>query len=36
LEGGFAMLVAVIALAVVFDFINGFHDTVNATATVVG
>jgi PiT family inorganic phosphate transporter len=35
LEGGFAMLVAVIVLAVVFDFINGFHDTANAIATVV-
>ena len=27
------MLVAVIALAVVFDYINGFHDTANAIAT---
>jgi PiT family inorganic phosphate transporter len=35
LEGGFAMLVVVIVLAVVFDFINGFHDTANAIATVV-
>src|SRR5262245_9641427 len=29
------MLMAVIVLAVVFDFINGFHDTANAIATVV-
>ncbi len=28
-------LVTVIALAVVFDFINGFHDTANAVATVI-
>src|SRR5215204_6933564 len=27
------MLVAVVALAVVFDYINGFHDTANAIAT---
>ncbi|MDH4142222.1 MAG: inorganic phosphate transporter, partial [Chloroflexota bacterium] len=26
-------LVLVIALAVVFDYINGFHDTANAIAT---
>ncbi len=26
-------LVVVIALAVVFDYINGFHDTANAIAT---
>ncbi|MFO0985736.1 MAG: inorganic phosphate transporter, partial [Planctomycetota bacterium] len=30
-----ALLVLVIVLAVVFDFINGFHDTANAIATVV-
>jgi PiT family inorganic phosphate transporter len=29
------LLVTLIALAVVFDFINGFHDTANAIATVV-
>ena len=28
-------MVALIALAVVFDFINGFHDTANAVATVI-
>src|SRR5215213_449015 len=31
----FALLVLVIALALVFDYINGFHDTANAVATVV-
>ncbi len=31
----FVLLVAVIVLAVVFDYINGFHDTANAIATVV-
>ncbi|HEV8632956.1 MAG TPA: inorganic phosphate transporter [Chloroflexota bacterium] len=35
MEGSFALLLVVIALAVVFDFINGFHDTANAIATVV-
>jgi PiT family inorganic phosphate transporter len=29
----FFLLVCVIALAVIFDFINGFHDTANAIAT---
>src|SRR5215212_4214932 len=32
-EGVTLMLVAVIVLAVVFDYINGFHDTANAIAT---
>src|SRR6187399_342634 len=31
----FAPLVVVIVLAVAFDFINGFHDTANAVATVI-
>jgi PiT family inorganic phosphate transporter len=31
----FYLLLAVIALAVIFDFINGFHDSANAIATVV-
>ena len=35
MELGFALLLATVALAVVFDFINGFHDTANAIATVV-
>ncbi len=33
MEGITFMLVAVVALAVVFDYINGFHDTANAIAT---
>jgi PiT family inorganic phosphate transporter len=32
---GLAPLVVVVVLAVVFDFINGFHDTANAVATVI-
>ncbi len=28
-------LVSIIALALIFDFINGFHDSANAIATVV-
>src|SRR2546423_105581 len=31
----FALLVLVVVLALVFDYINGFHDTANAVATVV-
>jgi PiT family inorganic phosphate transporter len=34
-DGAFLMLALVIILAVSFDFINGFHDTANAIATVV-
>ncbi len=34
-ESSFTVLVAVIGVAVVFDFINGFHDAANAIATVV-
>ena len=33
MEGITFMLVAVVALAIVFDYINGFHDTANAIAT---
>jgi PiT family inorganic phosphate transporter len=33
MEGLTLMLVAVVALALVFDYINGFHDTANAIAT---
>ncbi|MFL5776091.1 MAG: inorganic phosphate transporter, partial [Chloroflexota bacterium] len=29
------LLIVVLALAVIFDYINGFHDTANAVATVV-
>jgi len=32
-DGALVALVVVIALAVVFDYINGFHDTANAIAT---
>src|SRR5271154_2659898 len=32
---GFALLAFVVVLSVVFDYINGFHDTANAIATVV-
>ncbi|MEX1073060.1 MAG: inorganic phosphate transporter [Chloroflexota bacterium] len=32
-EGFTAILIAVLALAIVFDYINGFHDTANAIAT---
>lgn len=35
MASGFAILVLVVVLAVVFDYINGFHDTANAIATVV-
>src|SRR5437868_5939288 len=31
----FAVLVLVVLLALAFDYINGFHDTANAVATVV-
>src|ERR1035437_8848263 len=31
----FILLIVIVALALVFDFINGFHDTANAIATVV-
>src|SRR6185295_12474594 len=34
-DGFTPLLLALIALAVVFDFINGFHDTANAVATVI-
>ncbi|HSK51911.1 MAG TPA: inorganic phosphate transporter [Clostridia bacterium] len=33
MEGVTLMLVVVVALAIVFDYINGFHDTANAIAT---
>ena len=32
---GFGLLIAVVVIAVIFDYINGFHDTANAIATVV-
>lgn len=35
MPSAFIALVVVVVLAIVFDFINGFHDTANAIATVV-
>jgi PiT family inorganic phosphate transporter len=35
MDSVFLLLVIVVALALVFDYINGFHDTANAVATVV-
>lgn len=35
MDTGFVILVAIIVLGLVFDFVNGFHDTANAIATVV-
>jgi PiT family inorganic phosphate transporter len=35
MESGLILLIVTVALALVFDFINGFHDSANAIATVV-
>ena len=35
MDSAFYMLAAVVVLAILFDYINGFHDTANAIATVV-
>jgi PiT family inorganic phosphate transporter len=35
MDSALALLIAVIVIAVVFDYINGFHDAANAIATVV-
>ena len=35
MDSTFAMLVTVLVVALIFDYINGFHDTANAVATVV-
>src|SRR5918993_97513 len=35
MESEFVILLAVIALALIFDYVNGFHDPANAIATVV-
>jgi PiT family inorganic phosphate transporter len=35
MHDGFFLLVAVIVIALIFDYINGFHDTANSIATVV-
>src|SRR4051794_41634069 len=35
MDSAFLLLLLVIALALAFDYINGFHDTANAVATVI-
>src|SRR5438093_4703653 len=35
MDSALALLVLVVLLALAFDYINGFHDTANAVATVV-
>src|SRR3954464_6544284 len=35
MDRGFVLLLVVIVLGLAFDFVNGFHDTANAIATVV-
>jgi PiT family inorganic phosphate transporter len=35
MDSGFAILVLVVIVALAFDYVNGFHDTANAIATVV-
>src|SRR5215211_2696867 len=35
MDTAFAILIAVIVLGLAFDYVNGFHDTANASATVV-
>src|SRR5262245_52946549 len=35
MDTGFVILVVVVVLGLAFDFVNGFHDTANAIATVV-
>jgi PiT family inorganic phosphate transporter len=35
IDTGFVLLVVIVALALIFDYINGFHDAANAIATVV-
>src|SRR5436305_7769774 len=35
MDTGFAILIAVVVLGLAFDYVNGFHDTANAIATVV-
>ena len=34
-SGGIALLLITVAIALVFEFVNGFHDTANAVATVI-
>jgi len=35
LAGSFALIVVLVAVALIFDFLNGLHDTANSIATVV-
>src|SRR5688572_9739061 len=35
MDSAFAILLLVVGLALLFDYVNGFHDTANAVATVV-
>ena len=35
MDTAFVILVAVIVIGLAFDYVNGFHDTANAIATVV-
>lgn len=35
MDSGYIALVAVVALSLIFDFINGFHDAANSIATIV-
>jgi PiT family inorganic phosphate transporter len=35
MDSGLVIMISVVALALIFDYINGFHDTANAIATVV-
>ena len=35
MDTAFAILIAVVVLGLAFDYVNGFHDTANAIATVV-
>ncbi|HEU5227543.1 MAG TPA: anion permease [Ktedonobacteraceae bacterium] len=35
-DSGLVMLILIVSIGLIFDFINGFHDTANAIATAVG
>src|ERR671926_1764095 len=35
MQSGFVIVIALIAVALLFDFINGFHDAANSIATIV-
>src|SRR4051812_33821612 len=36
MDSTFALVAAIIGVALIFDYINGFHDAANSVATVVG